>query len=68
MLEKGLGFSVTPSSINEVDFRRHICNFSRNIRCKWFFRNESQENAGETSEFKVSPQGAPTLELFLSQA
>ena len=42
------------------------------MRCKWFFRNERQENVSETSEFKSKstwnpPKGAPALELLLSQ-
>ena len=42
------------------------------MKCKWFFRNERQENVSETSEFKSKstwnlPKGAPALELFLSQ-
>ena len=41
------------------------------MRCKWFFRNERQENVSEASEFKSKstwyPQkGALALELFLS--
>ena len=72
VLEKGLGFSPTPSSINEVDLRRDISDFTRKMRCKWFFRNERQENVSETSEFKSKstwnpPKGAPALELLLSQ-
>ena len=72
VLEKGLGFSPTPSSINEVDLRRDISNFSRKMRCKWFFRNERQGNVSETSKFKSKstwnpPKGAPALEMFLSQ-
>ena len=31
VLEKGLGFSPTPSSINEVDLRRDISDFSRKM-------------------------------------
>ena len=70
-LEKGLGFSPIPSSINEVDLRREISDFSRKRRCKWFFRNERQENVSETSEFKSEftwnpPKKAPALELSLS--
>ena len=34
VLEKGLGFSPTPSSINEVDLCRDISDFSRKMRCK----------------------------------
>ena len=65
VLKKGLGFSPTPS-INEVDLRRDMSNFSRKIRCKWFFRNERQENVSETSESKIKstwnpPEGAPAL-------
>ena len=42
------------------------------MRCKWFFRNERQENVSETYEFNSKftwkpPKGAPALELFLSQ-
>ena len=67
VLEKGLGFSPTPSSINEVDLRRDISDFY-----KWFFRNERQENVSEISKFKSKstwnpPKGALALELFLSQ-
>ena len=72
VLEKGLGFSPTPSSIIEVDLRRDISDFSRKMKCKWFFRNERQENVSKTSLFKSKstlnpPKGAPALELFLSQ-
>ena len=72
VLEKGSGFSPTPSSINEVDLRRDISDFSRKIRCKWFFRYERQENVSGTSKFKSKttwkpPKGAPALKLFLNQ-
>ena len=65
ILEKRLGFSPTSSSINEVDLRREM-------RCKWFFRNERQENFSKTSQFNRKstwnpPKRAPGLELFLSQ-
>ena len=42
VLEKGLGFSPTPSFINEADLRRDFNEFSRKMRCKWYFRNEAQ--------------------------
>ena len=78
VLEKGLGFSPTPSSINvhlqsiKVHLHRDISHFSRKMRCKYFFRNQRQENVSETPKFKSSstwnpPKGAPALELFLSQ-
>ena len=51
VLEKGLGFSPTPS-MNEVDLRRDISHFSRKITCEYFFRNQRQENVSETSKFK----------------
>ena len=65
------GFSPTPSLINEADLRRDFSDFSRKMRCKWFFRNENKSNSGEISEFKTKstwnpPKGAPALELFLS--
>ena len=71
VLDKGFGFSPTPL-INEVDLRRDISDFSRKMRCKWFFRNENQENVIETSEFKSKstwnpPKGMPALEMFLRQ-
>ena len=34
VLEKGLGFFLTPSSINEVDLCRGISDCSRKMRCK----------------------------------
>ena len=34
VLEKGLGFSPATFSINEVDLRRDISDFSRKMRCK----------------------------------
>ena len=35
VLEKGLGFSPTPSFINEADLRRGFNEFSRKMKCKW---------------------------------
>ena len=40
-LEKGLGFSPTPSFINEEDLQRDFDDFARKMRCKWYFRNEN---------------------------
>ena len=42
------------------------------MSCKRFFRNESQKNAGETSEFQSKstwnpPKRAPALKQFFSQ-
>ena len=52
VLERGLRFSPTPSSINEVDLHRDISDFSRKIRCKCFFRNKRQKNVNKTPKFK----------------
>ena len=37
VLGKGLGFSPTPTFINEADLRRDFADFARKMRCKWFF-------------------------------
>ena len=51
VLEKGLGFSPTPSSINEADIQRDFDHFFRKMRCKWYFRNESQDIPSEVSPY-----------------
>ena len=71
VLEKGLGFSPTPSFINEADLQRDFNEFSREMRCKWYFRNETQ-GSGEIPTFQSKstwnpPKGSPTLELFLNK-
>ena len=57
VVEKGLEFSPTPSSVNEVDLGRDISDFSRRIRCKCFFKNESQEILVQHPSLRVSPLG-----------
>ena len=42
MLEKGSGFSLTPSFDNEVDSRMYFSEFIRKMRLKWYFRSENQ--------------------------
>ena len=42
VLEKGFGFSPAPSFINEADLRRDFNEFSRKMKCKWYFRNEAR--------------------------
>ena len=44
ILEKGLGFVLTPNIINEEDLRRDFGEFSRKMRCKWYFRDEPSPN------------------------
>ena len=72
VLGKGLGFSPTPTFINEADLRRDFADFNRKMRCKWFFRNEPTEDFCEIPAFGIksnwsSPKGHPTLEMFLRQ-
>ena len=72
VLEKGLGFSPTPSFINEADLQRDFDDFARKMRWKWYFRNESQDIPSEIFTYKPKstwnpPKGSPTLELFLSK-
>ena len=70
--DKGLGFSPTPSSINEADLQRDFDDFARKMRSKWHFRNKSQYIPSEVSTYKLKstwypPKGSPALELFLSK-
>ena len=69
VLGKGLGFVPTPTCINESDLHQDFLDFSRKMRCKWYFRNNSNENSDESS-FRVKsnwipPKGNPSLEFFL---
>ena len=59
VLEKGLGFSPTPSSINEADSRRDFDDFARKMRSKSHFRNESQYIPSEVSTYKLKLHGIP---------
>ena len=72
VLGKGLGFSPTPTSINEADLRRDFAEFARKMRCKWFFRNEITQDFSEVPAFRVKsnwnpPKGHSALEMSLSQ-
>ena len=72
VLEKGLGFSPTPSFINEADLQRDFDDFARKMRCKWYFRNDSQYIPSEVSTCKLKstwnpPKSSSALELFLSK-
>ena len=53
VLEKGLRFSPTPSFINETDLQRDFDDFARKMRCKWYFRNESQDMPSEISTYML---------------
>ena len=72
VLEKGLGFVPTPNMINEEDLRRDFNEFSRKMRCKWYFRNEPSNEFSEIPAFRPKsnwkpPAGHPCVELFLSK-
>ena len=72
VLEKGLGFVPTPNIINEEDLRRDFGEFSRKMRCKWYFRDEPYHNFREVPVFRPKsnwkpPPGHPCVELFLSK-
>ena len=69
-LEKGLGFSPTPSFTNEEDLQRDLNTLAKKLRWKWYCRNENQDILSEVSSFKSKttwnpPKGSPALELFL---
>ena len=72
VLEKGLGFVPTPNIINEEDLRRDFGEFSRKMRCKWYFRDELSPNFSEVPAFRPKsnwkpPPVHPCVELFLSK-
>ena len=72
ILEKGLGFAPTPTRINESDHKRNFNEFSRKMRCRWYFTNEPTEHFSEKSSFNIKsnwnpPKGHPALEIFLSK-
>ena len=71
VLEKGLGFSPTPSFFKEADLRSDFNELSRKMRCKWYFRNGTQ-GSKEIHTFQSKstwnpPKGSPALELFLNK-
>ena len=71
-LENGLGFVPTPNIIDEEDLRRDFGEFSRKMRCKWYFRDEPSPNFSEVPAFRPKsnwkpPPGHRCAELFLSK-
>ena len=72
VFEKGLGFVPTPNIINKEDLRRDFGEFSRKMRCKWYFRDEPSPNFSDVPAFRPKsnwkpPPGHPCVELFLSK-
>ena len=55
VLGKGLGFSPTPSFINDADLTRNFADFSGKMRCKWHFRNDFTENSSESPAVHNKP-------------
>ena len=52
--------------------RRDINEFSRKMRCKWYFRDESSKDFSQTPAFRPKPTWKPPacdpcVELFLSK-
>ena len=64
-LGKGLGFSSTPTFVNEADLKRDFANLARNITCKWFFCNEPTDDRIKSNW--SPPKSHPALEMCLSQ-
>ena len=48
VLEKGLDFAPIQKTLNQPELRKYFEEFSRIMRCKWYFRNEVSENFSET--------------------
>ena len=67
-----MGFIPTPNTINEEDLRRDFDDFSRKMRCKWYFRDEMSPDFRDIPFFRPKsfwkpPPGHPCVELFLSK-
>ena len=72
VLERDLGFAPTPDLINEADLRREFEDFSRKMRCRWYFKNEPSGNFNNVPAFRPksqwkSPTDHPCVEFFLSR-
>ena len=59
ILERGLGFSPSPTKINETYLTGEFNEFSKKIRCKWFFRNEPTANFREELAFFIKSNHNP---------
>ena len=70
--EKGLDYTPIQNKISEPELRSDFEHFCRQMRLKWFFRNEPTPSFSETPAFKTKsswnpPKGHPCLEVYLSQ-
>ena len=52
--------------INEADWRRDFNEFSRKMRCNWYFRDEPSEEFSETPAFIPKSTWKPPAAVFLS--
>ena len=74
VLEKGLGFVPTPNMISKTDLRHNFNEFSRKMRCKWYFRDEPSEEFSAIPAFRPKSTWKPPAgdtcdpgDLFLSK-
>ena len=71
VLEKGLDYALIQSKINEPESKRDFENLCRQMRLKWFFRNELTPSFSKTPAFKTNLfwnplKGHSCLEVYLS--
>ena len=59
-MEKCLGFVCTPNMIKKADSRRDFNEFSRKMRCKWYFINEASGEFSEIPAFRTRSTWKPT--------
>ena len=72
VLERGLGFVSLPNLINEADLWRDFKDFSRNMRCRWYLRNEPSADFSNVPAFRPKSHCKPHtrhpyVELCLSR-
>ena len=72
ILEKGFDLAPIQNSINEAELRKDFEDFSRRMRIKWNFRDQTSKNFSDEPAFRPKcnwkpPPVHPGLELFLSQ-
>ena len=71
-LEKGLDYAPIQNKINKLELKQDFEEFCCKMRLKWHFRNEptpefSAVPACNPKSTWITPNGSPSLELFLSQ-
>ena len=71
-MEKGIEFVPTHNMINEAGLGRDFNEFSKKVRCKWYFRDEPSKDSSEIPAFRPKfswkpSTGDPYVKLFLSK-